>query len=207
MRKPYTAVPPEALGGGYVRAGGHIFYLKQGYFAGLSGDSPEVMRLQDADASSFEVLWGDVARDRRGIYCRERLPHADRASFRPVPNEHEPWFSDRNGLWLGCVRQVKLLPGGSGFRSFDRSSFEVLSCGHVKDRDGTFKQSSRMESDPSASGVHFDPSMRIWLRVDDPRWREEPQTSPCQSSPLPPLFRRGATPTPARGSNPRGQKK
>ena len=191
MIAPYSKTAPKALSDRYVRASGHIFHLTQGYFAGLSAAAPAIKRLSGVDAASFEVLWEDVARDRKHIYCPEVLAHADRDSFKPVPNEYAPWFKDRNGLWIGCERQLKLLPGQSRGVPFDGASFKVLSLIQVKDRGGTFRQSNRSEPEPSPPGHGPTRRAGIWLSLDDPRSKEERFVPTQRQYQLPPLFRPG----------------
>lgn len=190
---PYSKTAPKVLSDRYVRASGQIFYLRQGFFAGLSATSPEVKRLPGVDAASFTVLWENVAKDRAHIYCPEVLAQADGASFIPVPNDHGPWFKDRNGLWLGCERQLKLLPGQTQGVPFDSASFKVLSCSQVKDRDGTFRQSRRTEPEPSSPSSGVMRQAAVWLSMDDPRSNQERFVPICKQVQLPPIFRRGTS--------------
>lgn len=191
MIGPYSKTAPEALSDQYVRASGHIFHIRQGFSALLSGSPAGVERLPGADAASFQVISDSVARDRQHVYCPELLPQADGASFSPVPNKYGRWFRDRAGVWLGCSRQLKLLPGQAKGVPFDPSSFEVLSSVEVKDRDGTFRQTYRSEPEPPSPGTWSMRQAGIWLRPDDPRSKQEklvPVPKPVQQTP--PLLKR-----------------
>lgn len=192
MQGRYAETAPKSLGGRYVLAGGRIFYLRLWRLGlpFLDGAFSRPEPIPGANPASFQVLWEHVARDWKTVYCNGYPLKVERASFTPVMNEQRPWFRDRHGLWLGCQRQLKQLPGQLKPQSFDPTSFEVISCERVKDRDGTFRPWAYIKDKPAMARRRDVQWALTWVREDDPRAPKVPMGMECfKPDQVPAVFR------------------